>query len=518
MDIPVSQLKQLVMRACHVEMLEKALSNEMVYLGFQDDLQHYSGNKRKERLAEIVCLLLSETIFENPTIRTAIAEREGINAPKTWSAGSEQAVEFCDLLGLPRIFAGFKRYRNLSPYEVIYGPPKIGPLQDYQEESVTKTIQALSSDRKALLSLPTGGGKTRTATEVIYKLDQSSSGGINLVWVAHTEELCEQAIETIKSRWTSDSGCKTLMLTRAWGNNLNRVLKKEQFTEQYSQIASSGISKAWVTTPVSLLKLLDAPPPQFPTAQTDPDSQTILVIDEAHRAAADTYKTCIKRLSGFNSYILGLSATPLRSTYSSELYSGTEELAALFMNLIEPTESLGCDKDPAMVLTDMGYLSRLRVENINVNDNTISDVARAITHSLKKTNSGKAMVFNSTVAEARITAVILREAGIRAHAVSSADSKNKRLLTRDLFAQGKIQVICNCELLTTGFDAPNVSHIYLARRTDSQVLYKQIIGRGLRGEKFGGTATCTLYLCGIDLPFDPNPNTTSFARSIWNAP
>ena len=58
------------------------------------------------------------------------------------------------------------------------------------------------------------------------------------------------------------------------------------------------------------------------------------------------------------------------------------------------------------------------------------------------------------------------------------------------FKAKKIQVLCNCEVLTTGFDAPKVTHVVMARPTVSQVLYEQMVGRGLRGPKFGGTETC----------------------------
>lgn len=58
------------------------------------------------------------------------------------------------------------------------------------------------------------------------------------------------------------------------------------------------------------------------------------------------------------------------------------------------------------------------------------------------------------------------------------------------FKAGRTQVLCNCEVLTTGFDAPKVTHVVMARPTVSQVLYEQMVGRGLRGPRFGGTATC----------------------------
>src|SRR5690606_38755940 len=65
----------------------------------------------------------------------------------------------------------------------------------------------------------------------------------------------------------------------------------------------------------------------------------------------------------------------------------------------------------------------------------------------------------------------------------------------DDFKRGKIRVLCNCEVLTTGFDAPQVSHVVMARPTVSRVLYEQVLGRGLRGPKFGGTRSCVILDC-----------------------
>jgi superfamily II DNA or RNA helicase len=60
------------------------------------------------------------------------------------------------------------------------------------------------------------------------------------------------------------------------------------------------------------------------------------------------------------------------------------------------------------------------------------------------------------------------------------------------FKAGEIEFIFNYGVLTTGFDAPKTENIVICRPTFSDVLYEQIVGRGLRGPKFGGTATCTI--------------------------
>ena len=47
-------------------------------------------------------------------------------------------------------------------------------------------------------------------------------------------------------------------------------------------------------------------------------------------------------------------------------------------------------------------------------------------------------------------------------------------------------------MLATGFDAPKTDVVFIARPTDSIVLYSQIIGRGLRGPAIGGTEECLI--------------------------
>ena len=58
------------------------------------------------------------------------------------------------------------------------------------------------------------------------------------------------------------------------------------------------------------------------------------------------------------------------------------------------------------------------------------------------------------------------------------------------FRDGRISTLCNYGVLTTGFDAPKVRGLVISRPTASAVLYEQMIGRGMRGPKFGGTDRC----------------------------
>jgi superfamily II DNA or RNA helicase len=217
---------------------------------------------------------------------------------------------------------------------------------------------------------------------------------------------------------------------------------------------------------------------------------------------------------------VGLTATPFRQEYApNDPIAGTRELRELFNRIIEPIETLG--EDPREALQSRGYLaqplfSEIKTKTqlktpsgIDVDNPTESDIER-IDYALKlrADNSDRRMLvlkeitaicadsnsliiyFGPTVQDAECMAFLLRQQGIEAAFVSGGTRDvTRRKIIHD-FRAGRVQVLCNCEVLTTGFDAPKVTHVIMARPTVSQVLYEQMVGRGLRGERFGGTATC----------------------------
>ena len=69
-------------------------------------------------------------------------------------------------------------------------------------------------------------------------------------------------------------------------------------------------------------------------------------------------------------------------------------------------------------------------------------------------------------------------------AITSDLEMSERQRKLKLFKENKIQVITNFNVLTTGFDAPNIEVVVIARPTLSVVLYSQMIGRGLREENW----------------------------------
>ena len=81
---------------------------------------------------------------------------------------------------------------------------------------------------------------------------------------------------------------------------------------------------------------------------------------------------------------------------------------------------------------------------------------------------------------------------IKAAHVDGKVSKNRRKKIINDFINEDTQVICNFEILSTGFDAPKTDVVFISRPTFSIVLYAQMIGRGLRGPAIGGSESCKI--------------------------
>ena len=87
---------------------------------------------------------------------------------------------------------------------------------------------------------------------------------------------------------------------------------------------------------------------------------------------------------------------------------------------------------------------------------------------------------------------LLKFLDIKAEHVDGSTPRATRENIISKFKMQEINVLCNYEVLSTGFDAPKVDCVFLARPTASVVLYSQMIGRGLRGPAIGGKESCLI--------------------------
>ena len=131
-----------------------------------------------------------------------MARAAKIPCPKKWMPGRSSALDFIKQAGFPQELAGLITPEQLPDSELLEARAPLPPLRDFQQEvkKYTDIILAEPGER-ALITLPTGAGKTRVAVESVRDWLTSNFNGSPapvVLWLAHSEELCEQAYACFK--------------------------------------------------------------------------------------------------------------------------------------------------------------------------------------------------------------------------------------------------------------------------------------------------------------------------------
>ena len=405
------------------------------------------------------------------------------------------------------------------------------PLFDHQIVACRKALAFLDSPSRprVLLHMPTGAGKTRTAMNLIAHFFRHHMAKNDvIIWLAHSEELCEQAAEEFEKSWAA-LGIREVALHRSFGN----------YSVDLSKVDSGLV--------VGGLQMM------FSRSQREQDvfyrmaqKTKLVVMDEAHQAIAPTYQHVLDIIAADpKTAILGLSATPGRSTIDA--YEDLK-LASFFDRKKVTLEVDGYDS-PVEFLQDEGYLAKVNYERLTYapsGDFELSSEERATLQDgldvpssvLKKlgsdekrnllvlsqildeaTNSNsKIIVFACSVEHAHLLANILTVKGVKAAAVTSRTrSDHRRELIRNFRDSDEVQVLTNYGVLTTGFDAPKTNVAVVARPTNSVVLFSQMIGRAARGEKAGGNEECKVITIVDELPgFRSIAEAFEYWDDIWD--
>ena len=459
-----------------------------------------------EILVEAIIIIKGTSIFNDTDLRNQILENNGLKGIRTWSRNRE-CSEALKNLGLSDDYLPMKREVREAHTDLSVDP-KLHEYQDWMKRKVSQFI--LSGTReKLMVQMPTGSGKTWTMMESIYDfLRIKSNPDSGIVWVAHTDELCEQAVESFARGW-GKRGTFDIEILRLWGGNVSRIDKIPEssfFAVTSFQSANSMISSKRDDI-FHLLSELKA-------------RNSLLIVDEAHQAKAPTYETAINFIKPYQTPVIGLSATPGRDSIDS---SGeeTRQLAQLFDGNLYSIEKFCSDrnKTPIRYLQDQGVLSsitytQLKTDySIELNQNELEsfkqtlrlpdsflrrvgeDVARntliiSQVIRLVEDEQKKPLVFAPSKDNSDFLASLLVQRGIKAKSVTGETKFTDRKNAVKDFKNGDIDVLLNYGVFTTGFDDPKINCVIIARPTTSIVLYSQMIGRGLRGPKNGGTKNC----------------------------
>ena len=153
-----------------------------------------------------------------------------------------------------------------------------------------------------------------------------------------------------------------------------------------------------------------------------------------------------------------------------------EEIERL-SNLSEPCEGIDLENL-------LEAINQRLADSQKRNERLMERIEQAAEHSI--------LLFANSVLHTEEMAARLNLRGIPAAAVSGTTPTVTRRYFLERFQRGEIRVLCNHTVLSTGFDAPRTDMALISRAVFSPVRYMQMVGRGLHGEKNGGTVSCRI--------------------------
>ena len=213
-------------------------------------------------------------------------------------------------------------------------------LHSYQRQVLTDIFRALSSpERRVVAHLPTGAGKTRIAAHAACRLlNEKDTSDSLVIWLASTEELCEQAADQLAEAWTH-LGLREACVHRYWSS---RSLDLRRLP---SGFLVTGLAKlhSVVSRDNTLLAHLA-------------HCTAAVIFDEAHQAVAETYAFVTEQLCSTRPPLLGLTATPGRT---ANLTDADYRLADMFDHNKVSIDPRGYDS-PVAYLIQNRYLADAR--------------------------------------------------------------------------------------------------------------------------------------------------------------
>lgn len=318
-------------------------------------------------------------------------------------------------------------------------------LRDYQTDLIQQVFFHWTKDQKRiLLQLPTGGGKTVLFTALIREL--VLRGGAALVLV-HREELLLQAKQTIE----------------AMAGMLVGVIK-------------SGY-------PVDPLLLIQVASVQTLTRRQDWPKADLVICDEAHHSCSASYTKIFAAYPG--AYILGVTATPAR--IDGQGFKFLYDALILGPSVRELIEAGYLSKFKLFATPKAIQAKGIRTTGGDFNQR---ELAALIDTSLvmgdliltweRYANGKKTVVFAVTIEHSKAIAQAYQEAGVPAEHLDGETPSDERKAILARFAAGETLVLTNCGIVSEGFDVPSIEAIQCVRPTKSLVLWLQMVGRALR--------------------------------------
>jgi len=325
-------------------------------------------------------------------------------------------------------------------------------LRPYQDEAVNAVLTQWGQEvRRTAVVLPTGTGKST----VIAKLAVTAAEmGLWVVMLAHRAELLDQMADTIPQ---VDPSLPRAGIVRAHQNESDAQIVAASFQTLVNSDRHAALGR-----------------------------RDVILVDETHHATADSYRRVVENF-GPDAFMCGFTATlrrqdgkPLRELIQSIAYEKNLRWAIEQGFLVKPrgiTVKIP-DLDLGKVKTTAGDFQNNDLAEVM--EAETPEVVKAILTHCWQDDSYHPIVFAASVQAAHDIAAMLTEKGMTAEAVTGEMSYDQRQPVYARYRRRETHALVTVMVLTEGADFPMCDAVVIARPTQSQNLYSQMVGRALR--------------------------------------
>ena len=339
----------------------------------------------------------------------------------------------------------------------IFNPEVDLDLRDYQNTNKDLIYKRWAECDSVMLQMPTGTGKTRLFVSIAKDLKNwgdKNKQDVKILFLVHRKELIDQISNNL-SKYKMSHGFI--------------VSKNEEQQHMHVQVGSVP----------TLNRRLD---------KWGNNNFDVIIVDEAHHVLASSYRNILNEYP--NAKVLGVTATPYR--LSKEGFTSVFDKLIVSQSIPQFIENKWlCEYDYYSIEVNSNMHKNITNLKLGIDgDYLMSDMERTLDKDsirakivdtyINHAKGKRGIVYTISQAHNKHICDQFIINGISAKAIDSETSKEERNQIINDFRNGKFDILCNVNILSEGFDCPDVEFIQLARPTKSLSMYLQQVGRGFR--------------------------------------